>query len=244
MTRETLLQEFRAMLGWRYEWGAAREGCVDCSGAFVYAMNRHGMSIYHGSNTIWRAYLTEKGAIDGEPPLGAAVFKNRASGREPEKYRGDGIGDMYHIGLYAGDGVVLEARSPEAGFVEGEIGRGWTHWGLVKGIDYGGGGTMEEETRLAVVTAETGSTVNLRREPNGPLVRRVPLGTEVDVLFTDGGWAYVDDGTTRGYMMETYLRYEHTEEGGESGSDELLSIEKDALWDVYNRLGALLGVRG
>ena len=105
MTRETLLQEFRAMLGWRYEWGAAREGCVDCSGAFVYAMNRHGLSIYHGSNTIWRAYLTEKGAIDGEPPLGAAVFKNRASGREPEKYRGDGIGDMYHIGLYAGDGA-------------------------------------------------------------------------------------------------------------------------------------------
>ena len=25
---------------WRYEWGKAKEGAVDCSGAFVYAFNK------------------------------------------------------------------------------------------------------------------------------------------------------------------------------------------------------------
>ena len=51
------------MVGWRYEWGAAKQGCVDCSGAFVYALKKYGLSIYHGSNTIWREYLTSKGKI-------------------------------------------------------------------------------------------------------------------------------------------------------------------------------------
>lgn len=51
------------MVGWAYEWGAARTGAVDCSGAFVYAMKKYGLSIYQGSNTIWRSYLAQKGKI-------------------------------------------------------------------------------------------------------------------------------------------------------------------------------------
>lgn len=44
------------MVGWAYVWGSAKAGAVDCSGAFVYAMKKYGLSIFHGSNTIWRNY--------------------------------------------------------------------------------------------------------------------------------------------------------------------------------------------
>ena len=63
MTNQDLIAEFQKMIGWKYEWGAAKTGTVDCSGAFVYAMKKYGLSIYHGSNTIWRSYLTEQGTI-------------------------------------------------------------------------------------------------------------------------------------------------------------------------------------
>ena len=87
------------MVGWKYEWGSAIQGCVDCSGAFVYAMKKFDLSIYHGSNTIWRKHLTEKAKI-GEMALipGMAVFKWRNDGKEPEQYRNDGEGNFFHIG--------------------------------------------------------------------------------------------------------------------------------------------------
>ena len=35
---------------WRYEWGKAKEGAVDCSGAFVYAFKElGGLTLPHGS---------------------------------------------------------------------------------------------------------------------------------------------------------------------------------------------------
>lgn len=57
------IREFQRMLGWKYEWSAAREGCVDCSGAFTYAYKKLGGNMVHGSNTMWRQYATEKGKL-------------------------------------------------------------------------------------------------------------------------------------------------------------------------------------
>ena len=44
ITKSKILSLFKKMLEehWSYEWGAAREGCVDCSGAFVYAYSKKG----------------------------------------------------------------------------------------------------------------------------------------------------------------------------------------------------------
>lgn len=147
------------MVGWRYEWSSAKEGCVDCSGAFVYAMKKYGLSIYHGSNTIWREHLTVKGKI-GEIELtpGMAVFRHRMDGGEPDKYRADGQGNFFHIGLFVGDGKVIEAKSSTTGVVESSV-QGWTHCGKVKGIVYSdtenmGGGMMSMQAK---VTTESGS---------------------------------------------------------------------------------------
>lgn len=58
----------------------------------------------------------------------------------------------------------------------------------------------------ATVTAPTGSTVNLRKEPGGDLLNRVPVGTLVNVLAEAGaGWAKVEAGSDVGYMQTAFL---------------------------------------
>lgn len=59
--------------------------------------------MYHGSNTMWRKYAAAKGALQGGKrtdcqPLkpGTAVFLTKGS-------------DRHHVGLYVGDGKVIEA---------------------------------------------------------------------------------------------------------------------------------------
>ena len=123
---------------WKYQWGAAREGVVDCSGAFAYAFRKLGGYMYHGSNTMWRKYTTEKGKI-GEITLvpGMAVFRWRKSGKEPVAYKSDGLGDFYHVGLFIGNGEVIEAKSVQAGVVKGTV-SGWQYAARLVGVDYSG----------------------------------------------------------------------------------------------------------
>lgn len=60
-----LVEKFKYMLDhkWKYVAGGAKEGAVDCSGAFTYWYAQAGSYMYHGSNTMWRKYSVQKGAI-------------------------------------------------------------------------------------------------------------------------------------------------------------------------------------
>ena len=42
----------------------------------------------------------------------------------------------YYVGLYIGEGKVIEAKGTAYGVVTSKIGSGWTHWGELKGVDY------------------------------------------------------------------------------------------------------------
>ena len=119
MRASDLIAEFERMYDehWAYEWGAAREGCVDCSGAFVYAFKKYGQSIYHGSNTIARKYIVGEMRPVSEAKPGWAVFKRRFDDGEPDAYIGDGLGNFYHMGLCSRDGTqALNAKSVSKGF--------------------------------------------------------------------------------------------------------------------------------
>ena len=111
---------------------------MDCSGAFAYAFRKLGGSIYHGSNTMWRKYTTEKGLV-GQIDLvpGMAVFRWRRSGQEPAGYKNDGQGDYYHVGLYIGNGEVIEAKSTKDGVVKSSV-SGWHSAAKLLGVDYTG----------------------------------------------------------------------------------------------------------
>lgn len=64
---------------------------------------------------MYRNYTVRKGKTASfNPALGDIVFKWRAeSSKLPERYRGDGIGDMYHVGIVtqATDGKYVVCHS-------------------------------------------------------------------------------------------------------------------------------------
>lgn len=133
---------------------------LDCQGAIEAAVKRAGGQMdYRGSNDMarnlaWLGTLDNAKRVLGDPmPVGAALFINEdESASTPERYRGDGLGDFTHVGLYAGEGLepfvppgkliprkynVLHS-SKSVGFVAGStLKNGWTHVGLFKEIDYG-----------------------------------------------------------------------------------------------------------
>ena len=211
-----LIALFRRMYQehWVYEWGAAREGCVDCSGAFVWAYKQFGASIYHGSNSIARKYC---GAMGKEPHPGYAAFKWRA--KDTAKYP-DGKGDFYHIGLVAEDGAhVYEARGTKAGFVKSEAGA-WHSFAPLKDVQYDEGGQTMEPYH-AVVSTSSGS-LNMRSGPglSYPVTFKLPKGTPVTVLIAyDTGWAFVDEDGTQGYVSLKYLTRVNDTESAQDAPD-------------------------
>ena len=208
-----LISEFVTMYRehWRYEWGAARRGCVDCSGAFVYAYKLHGLSIAHGSNAIARNYVERLEPIADAIP-GMAAFKARVPGQAgydlPEKYRTSGdLRDFYHIGLVDETGkYVLNAKSTQAGFSRDPISK-WSVVGRLKAVNYNeqekGGDPMQ-----MVVSCPAGETVRLRNSPSsgGAVVMKIKAGTIVsaeDVGNKD--WLLVRYDGKSGYMMRQFL---------------------------------------
>lgn len=196
---------------WSYEWGAARRGCVDCSGAFVYAFRQLGGSIYHGSNTIARKYV---GAFQKTPVPGFAAFKWKKT--DTAKYP-DGRGDFYHIGLVDSDGeYVLNAKGTKAGFCRDKA-DGWHSFAPLLGVSYNGEGEKGESwsvTEYPAAVKVSSGRLNMRSGPGTEhsIVERLPNGTPLVVIAefdTDGDgkadWAFVDEDGVQGYVSMAYI---------------------------------------
>ena len=97
---------------------------ADCSGLFVWAYAQHGETIYHGSNTIFNSHVNKTGALYGEVEIrpGTAVFQVKDGRRT-------------HIGLYVGDGKVIEARGTRSGVIVSDLSE-WDEWGQLSAVDY------------------------------------------------------------------------------------------------------------
>lgn len=97
----------------------------DCSGLIKWASWSNGNikqdPVYRasedlGANGMYRT-ATKKGTIknfDNVP--GRLVFKEKN-------------GSMHHVGVYIGNGRVIEAKGHAYGIVESALSSGWTHWG-------------------------------------------------------------------------------------------------------------------
>lgn len=218
-----LIQRFREIVGWPYQSpGSNDENGIDCSGAFVRAFRLEGASIYHGSNRIIRAHCRDvrkiRSLADLEP--GMAVFKGRenATGlstvyKPGGKYYNPALPlDYYHIGLVVSTAPleIIHATTPKAK-MDTSIGQ-WLMAGYLLGVDYTKGGeTIMSESKKAIVTAPTGNTVNFRQQPksDAALVQRypkLPVGTEVDVISSDGDWTMLTYKGVAGYIKSEFLR--------------------------------------
>lgn len=131
--------------------------------------------MYHGSNTMWRKYAAAKGALqggkrtDGQPlKPGTAVFLTKGS-------------DRHHVGLYVGDGKVIEAKGTAYGVVESKITR-WNEWAELTGTSY----AADTPDSPADTPAAPNTTENPADAQGGasPLLvlRNGSRGTQVKVL--------------------------------------------------------------
>lgn len=153
-TGQAVAEQMFQLIGTPYEE-------LDCQAAIEEAVNRAGGSMdYRGSNDMarnlaWLGTLSNAKRILGDPlPVGAALLiHEEESESTPERYRGDGLGDFTHIGLYAGtdhqmgrDGFwgvfgseydVIHSSQSRGSVQPSILKNGWTHVGLFKEIDYG-----------------------------------------------------------------------------------------------------------
>ena len=134
---DKLIADFEDCLGWPYKSPGTNDSRgIDCSGMFVRAYRLQGQRIYHGSNTIWRKHLKEKGRIDSVRDLqpGMAVFKWKAD--TPAKFKDD-EGDFCHIGLVTSVNPLRIVHASTEGMkvkADRKIGK-WKYWGVLAAAD-------------------------------------------------------------------------------------------------------------
>lgn len=204
-----------------------------------------------GSNSWYRA-MNWTGTPEecqrkyGKIPVGAFLFILKTDGGEPEKFKGDGIGNADHIGIYTGSkgkGAVHSSKSKgqvcESSFSGKSINGGWNRVGLwTEGLDYE---IPKNEVVKTVeikmkVWADAGETVNLRtaKSTNANLVDRVPIGETVTAESEGDGWSWVRWGSKAGYMQTRFLA---------QIGDAVIDKEKTAqLIEIYHLLGKVLGL--
>ena len=173
----------------------------DCSGLFSWAYAKLGSYMYHGSNTMYDKYCTAKGQLkagkrtDGQGlKPGTAVFTGTAS-------------DHGHVGLYIGDGYVIEAASTQSGVIKSKVTNSkWTYWGELKNTKYGD--APQPEPIPKGYAEVTGKKVALRKDPSDKanVIMRIDTGERVKVETPPpSDWEYVSYKGKVGWMMKKFL---------------------------------------
>ena len=183
---EKLIADFEDCIGWPYACpGSNDERGIDCSGMFVRAFRLQGRRIYHGSNTIWRKHLSEKGRIRSAADLkpGMAVFKWKPD--TPAKFRDD-EGDFCHIGLVTSVSPLRIVHASTEGMkvkADRKIGK-WQYWGGLAETDLAPQEIVPEQAAALPVDAL------LRRGDRGEDVkalqralRHIGYDLEIDGVF-------------------------------------------------------------
>lgn len=180
----------------------------DCA-QFTRAVAREaGVSLVSGATSQWnKTDWDEKGTID-TLPAGELVFLYRRQNGSSTV--------MQHTGVAMGDGTCIHARGTAYGVVKQNMSQyAWTHWARPKWPDGQRKPEKEELNEMEVlytakVYAQSGSTVNMRSEPGGSVLEKVPIGTEVQVYAENAGWYKIGYNNQVGYMQSAFLKKEST----------------------------------
>ena len=204
--------KYMADQGWDYVAGGASKGAVDCSGAFTYWYKQAGGYMYHGSNTMWRKYSTEKGKIGSIKLVpGMAVYKWRNDGKEPASYQDDGIGNFFHVGLYIGNDQVVEAKGTRYGVVYSDIDE-WTHASRQKDTDYdlveSGSNNSNSTSAFPIdgVVKTSGGVLRVRKAPvDGDVLGKLSNGSALTIIGETNGWYHINYKGHIGYISGDYV---------------------------------------
>lgn len=210
---------------------------MDCQGLAEYLLVQCGVDYAEcnraGSNShlrecVWRGTPEECVEAFGSVPEGAWLFIVKDNGGEPEKFRGDGIGNAEHMGVYISGTQAIHASSSRKGVSESYFAGktipngGWNMVGLCQWVDYGGEAAVKSEelsgAHTAYVTSENGNPVYLRRDPstNKPYLDKINAGMPVELISTSMAgsieWAKVRVAGQTGYMQSRFLRSDLAEQ--------------------------------
>ena len=245
-----------ATVGFKYI-GTSYE-TMDCQKFVERCMADVGLKMDLPGSNAWYRKMTWTGTPEeckarfGCIPKGALLYiLEPVSDSTPEKYRKDGVGDATHIGIKTGQGKgAIHSSKSRGGVCESDFrdktipNGGWNRVGLYGKFDYAGlpedwasGSSdpdpepVKSEPTTATVTAATGKTVNIRKtkSTSGKLVERVPIGSTVTVLRTEGNWsrvAYTDPSGAVwcGWMVSGFLRSEAEEGANPPESTPLYAV--------------------
>lgn len=134
---------------------------ADCSGMFSWAFKQLGGYMYNGSNTMWDKYCVHQGELrNGKRTDGQDLKPGTAIFTHSTEKRG-------HVGLYIGNGWVIEASGTINGVIKTKITISkWVEWGELKGVDYG-----EPAQDVVVDPDENPVYGTIRKGDRGPVVR-------------------------------------------------------------------------
>ncbi len=213
---------------------------MDCQAFVERCMRDCGLNKDLAGSNAWYREVMKNGWVGspedcmkefGTIPKGALLFILKHDGKEPDKYKKDGIGNASHIGFKTGrnDGAINSSSSrgcvATSKFQDKTIPNGgWNRVGLYKAFTYGksvdwilehgsdnpdhGGG--DDVHMKAIVVAENGGTVKLRQKPSTScsMYWDIPVGTEVEVVDKRDDWSKVITGGLTGWMMSEFLQFE------------------------------------
>ncbi len=176
---------------------------ADCSGLFSWAFRQLGGYMYHGSDTMYRKYCTQKGELKkgkrmdgGALKPGTAVFVWNG-----KKYS--------HVGLFIGNGIVIEAMGTINGVTTTKVSASkWTHWGELTGVDYSGTGSADPVSQDPAPVSGGRSTI--RKGSKGQAVTEMQtmldkLGYDLGSYGVDGDFGRATEAAVKSFQSDHRL---------------------------------------
>lgn len=229
--------------------GSGGDGTCDCVGLIMGALKKR--YDLHSSNYFARFQMRSLDALADESQLhpGSIVYKSRRdTGELNARYQAGGryytgdLLDYYHVGVVTSIDPLEITHCTSTNNVNGitydaSI-RAWSHFGDLLDVDYSQEEAVKMAQYMAAVTASSGSTVRMRKRPDGsaPEVAKVPIGQTVVVLESAAGWAKISWNGTTGYMMAQFLRTLEPETVQTDGESVTINITKEAALAFFEAL--------
>lgn len=202
---------------------------MDCQEFVERCLKDCGLNMNLSGSNAWYREMDWVGTPEeckttfGSVPEGAFLFILSDNGKEPEKYKPDGIGNASHIGFKTdrSPGAIHSSSSKgkvaESAFNDKTIKNGgWNRVGLYKKLDYGEyinnilNGKKVEPMKMKVsrtpTTSPDSTTVRVRITPNGAELFSIRFGETVEVDRTDGAWSHLNYNGRTGWMKSEFLK--------------------------------------
>ena len=233
---------------WDYCLNSAREGCVDCSGAFVWAYKQFNKTILHGSNSIARLSVGDLLPISSARPGMAVVkVKDWTDDDDTNRWYDSEPGNVYHIGLVIQNGSemnVIEAKGAKWGVVQTKLDNKWKFVAYLDDVDYTQ--KMEETIMEYKYTGSirlTSGYVHLRSQPNitSKSIAKLYHGEPVEIGDSSqpNWYAIKDESGNEGYVYSKYVVIENEIQSDDQADSSFSGIViTDSLGNKFYPIGS------